>query len=326
MAFPNVSDIVATTIESRTKTIRDNVTKNNALLKMLQKKGKNKSFSGGSIIYEEISFAANGNAGFYSGYDILPVAAQDVISAAQFNIKQAACPVIISGLEMLQNSGKEAFIDLLESRIQVAEASMANLISQGLYSDGSGYGGKTITGLDAAVETTAEASQTSTYGGISRGTWSFWRNKVQSDSGAPAYNTIQGRMNSLWAQLVRGSDRPNLIISGNTYWATFMASLQAIQRFTDASTADLGFPSVDYMGTPVVLDGGIGGYATDTLGTMYFLNTDYLRFRTHGDRDFVTLNPGKRYAVNQDAEVSVLAWAGNLTCAGSQFQGRLIHS
>jgi hypothetical protein len=43
MAFPNVSDIVATTIESRTKTIADNVTKNNAVLAQLKKGGRIKT-------------------------------------------------------------------------------------------------------------------------------------------------------------------------------------------------------------------------------------------------------------------------------------------
>ena len=36
MAFPNISDILATTIESRSRKIADNVTNNNALLKRLQ--------------------------------------------------------------------------------------------------------------------------------------------------------------------------------------------------------------------------------------------------------------------------------------------------
>jgi len=39
MAFPNVSDIVATTIQSRSRQIADNVTKNNALLSRLNQRG-----------------------------------------------------------------------------------------------------------------------------------------------------------------------------------------------------------------------------------------------------------------------------------------------
>ena len=85
-ANANISDILATTIESRTKKISDNVTNNNALLMKLSKKGRIKTFSGGHKIMEEISFAENSNAGWYSGYDILPVGVSDVISAAEFDI------------------------------------------------------------------------------------------------------------------------------------------------------------------------------------------------------------------------------------------------
>jgi hypothetical protein len=151
MAFPNVSDIIATTIENRTRKIADNVTKNNALLMRLSQRGKMRTFSGGRLIYQELSFAENGNAGWYSGYDLLPVAAQDVLSAAQYDIKQAACPVIISGLEQLQNAGPEQMIDLIGGRIDVAESTMRNLVCGGLYSDGTGAGGKQITGLNSAI-------------------------------------------------------------------------------------------------------------------------------------------------------------------------------
>lgn len=44
-----------------------------------------------------------------------------MFSAAEYPIRQAAVAVSISGLEELQNSGEEAIIDLLESRIMNAE-------------------------------------------------------------------------------------------------------------------------------------------------------------------------------------------------------------
>lgn len=318
MAFanPSISDIVATTIQNRSGKIADNVTDNNALLKTLNKRGNVRPFSGGNVILQELSFRENGNVGYYSGYDLLPVAAQDVISAAEFAIKQAACPVVISGLEELQNSGKEQIIDLLEGRIKVAEDSLANLLANGIYSDGSGSGGKQITGLDAAVP----VSPTNTYGGIDRNTWTFWRNQVDNDATAATPTTIQGIFNALYASLVRGSDHPDLIIVDNATWATYMASLQANQRFMDADTASLGFPTVKFMGSNVVLDGGIGGNCP--ANTAFFLNTKYLFWRPHSKRNMVPLSPNKRYAVNQDAEVQIIAFAGNLTCSGAQFQGR----
>lgn len=319
MAFPNVTDIVATTIENRRKKIRDNVTKNNALLTWMKKNGNIRTFTGGSLIYEELSFAENGNAGWYSGYDLLPVAAQDVLTAAQYDIKQCAVPVVISGLDELRNSGPEQMIDLLEGRMKVAEATMANLIAQGIYSDGTGNGGKQLVGLDAAVPVTPTSG---TYGGIDRATWSFWQSKSTTAGLALTTATVQAAMNTMWASLVRGVDRPDLIVMDNNFWAIYMGSLQPQQRFTDPSSANLGFPSIKFMDADVVLDGGIGGYATTK--TAYFLNTKYLHFRPHAKRDMVPLSPNRRYAVNQDAEVQILAWAGNMTSSGSQFQGRLI--
>lgn len=316
MAFPNISDIVATTIEKRSKKIANNVSKNNALLARLKQRGKSRPFSGGRLIYEELSFAENGNAGYYSGYDLLPVAAQDVISAAQFDIKQAACPVVISGLEQLQNAGAEAMIDLLTSRIDVAESTMQNLIAGGIYADGTGSGGKEITGLNAAVPLDPT---TGTYGGIDRATWTFWRSKIRNVANT---STLAADMNQLWASLVRGMERPDLIVMDNTVWLAYVASLQSQQRFADPTmTAGLGFPSIKYMDADVVLDGGIGGFCP--AGTAFFLNTKYIHYRPHTARNFVPLSPNKRYSINQDAEVQILAWAGNMTTSGAQFQGRL---
>jgi hypothetical protein len=321
-ANPNISDIIATTIQSRTGQIADNVTKNNALLSRLKKRGNIKTFSGGNVILEELSFAENANASWYSGYETLPIAAQDVISAAQYDIKQAACPVTISGLEQLQNAGKEQIIDLLESRISVAEATMANLIADGVYSDGTGFSGKEITGLAAQVPTDPT---TGTVGGIDRATWTFWQSQVYdatTDGGAATTAAnIQQYFNALWAELVRGSDRPDLIVVDNAYWAYYMASLQANQRFTSSSDATAGFVSVKFMDADVVLDGGIGGYMSSK--EAYFLNTKYIKFRPHRERNMVPLSPNKRYSVNQDAEVQILAWAGNLTASGLQFQGKM---
>lgn len=314
MAFPNISDILATTIESRTRKVADNVTKNNALLMKMKMGGKIKTFSGGDKILQELSFAENSNAGFYSGYDILPVGTSDVISAAEFDIKQAAVPVVISGLEMLQNAGKERMIDLMESRLSVAEATLANLISDGLYSDGTGSSGKEIDGLDAAVPVDPT---TGTYGGIDRATWTFWRNQVSDQADT---TTLQADWNGLWADCVRGSDRPDLIMCDSAVWEAYVASLQALQRFTSPETGNLGFPSIKFMDADVVLDGGIGGFCP--AGTAFFLNTKYMHYRPHASRNMVPLSPNRRYATNQDAEVQILAWAGNLTCSGAQFQGR----
>lgn len=316
MAFPNVSDIIATTIESRTRKIADNVTANNALLSKLSLKGKIKTFSGGTKILQELSFAENANQGWYSGYDLLPIGVSDVLSAAEYDIKQAAVPVVISGLEMLQNSGRERMIDLMEGRLGVAESTLANLISDGLYSDGTGSAGKEITGLDAAVPVNPALG---TYGGIDRTVYTFWRSQFQTVTVTAA--NVQQTMNALWASQVRGSDRPDLLLMDNLFWQIYVASLQAQQRFNSPEVGNLGFPTLKFMDADVVLDGGIGGFVPAS--TMFSLNCDYIFYRPHSDRNMVPLSPNRRYSTNQDAEVQILAWAGNLTTSGGRYQGRI---
>ena len=324
MAFANssYSDVLATTIESRSGTVADNVTNNNAFLTRLRQRGRQKPFSGGSVILQELSFAQNATARYYSGAETLDVSPADVISASQWTIKQAAVAVTINGLEMLQNAGEEQIIDLFDARMDVAESSIENLIANGIYSDGTGTGGKQITGLQAMV---VASPSTGVVGGIDRASWSFWQNQTydfSTDAGASASaSNIQVGFNTLYAKCVRGSDVPDLILVDNNMWGFYMASLQTLQRFAgDSEMAKLGFVSVKYMNADVVLDGGIGGNIPAS--TAYFLNTKYLFFRPHRERNFVPIGD-ERMSTNQDAIVRLIGWAGNMTASGLQFQGQM---
>ena len=318
-ANPNYSDILATTIESRRRELADNVTNNNAILKKLSMRSNGMStFSGGTKILEELAYAENGNAGWYSGYDILPVGTSENFSAAEYAIKQAAVPVLMSGLEQLQNSGKERMIALMEKRLTNAEASLMNLMSEGLYSDGTGAGGKQVDGLQKAITLTA-----SSYGNIDGATFDFWVNAVENPAAPATSANINESWNALWAQTVRGNDRPDLIMCDNSVWQIYVASLQQYQRFATPEVGGFGFPTLKFMDADVCLDGGIykHGRTGAPGGTAYFLNTKYIHYRPHADRNMVPLSPNRRYATNQDAEVQIIGWAGNLTCSGRMFQG-----
>lgn len=328
MAFANstVTDIIATTIQNRSGVLSDNLTNNNATLRRLKSKGNVRPFSGGNVILEEIFYndPSTNNANSYSGYELINISPDSPISAAQYSITQYADAVTMSGLEVLQNSGKEAIIDLLDGRMKVSEARLLNRIAGDIYLDGTGNGGKNITGLGAAVPDT----NTNIYGGIDRSIWSFWKPVVYSgvSNGGAAVSAanIQQYMTALTLQLVRGNDKTDLLVADGNYYGLYVSSLQAIQRITSESDAAAGFASLKFFGggmsADVVLDGGIGGAAT--ANHMWALNTNYIFFRPHKDRNFVPIG-GERQAVNQDAIVKLYGWAGNMTTSGAQFQGVL---
>ena len=340
-ANSSVTDIIATTIQSRSGELADNFTNNNALLRRLKSKGNVRPFGGGNVILEEIAHTDGStiNANSYSGYEIINITPNSPITAAQYSILQYAAAISMSGLEMLQNSSKEAFIDLMEGRVKVAEGQLQNRMDYDLYQDGTGNSGKNIVGLALAVPDTPT---TGTYGGISRSSFSFWQSVsysgVTNGGAAVSAANIQPYMTALGIRLVRGANKPDLWIADNTYYQYYVNSLQAIQRISSEAgggTAGAGFgPSLKFFGggmsADVVLGGGVSGTVSSTVSTsgatsahMWALNTDYIFFRPHRDRNFVPIG-GERQSVNQDAIVKLIGWAGNLTCSNASLQGVLI--
>jgi hypothetical protein len=341
MPFPNLSEITTTTLRNRTGVLQDNVSRNNAVLARLNRKGRIKTFSGGRTIVQELNYANNTTFTWYSGYQTVNINPSQVFTSAEFPIRQAALAVSISGLEELQNSGEEAIIDLLESRVENGEQTFMNGLSNGVYGDGSVSG--SINGLQLLV---ASSPTSGSVGGIDRSQWAFYRNIVLSaltnvGAAASAANILQ-YMDSLWVQLVRGRDFPDLIVADNNMYKFYLQALQSIQRIqTEGSAPDLaeaGYTSLKYMNSDVVLDGGFQGFSTDPLpfetssgtsavggaptSTMYFLNSNYIHWRPHAQRNMVPLDPD-RFSVNQDAMVRLLGWAGNMTLSNAFLQGLL---
>jgi hypothetical protein len=317
MTAPNSSytDLILTTLEYMGDEIVDNVSNNNAATAWLKANDGWGTIEGGQKIVEPLAYGANSNAGWYSGADQLPVALQEEFSGAEFPWKQISAQIVSTGLELdVQNVGKAARFNLLKERIKNARRSIANTVATGFFSDGTGSGGKQLTGVLATCSATPT---TGTYGGINRATATnaFWRNKYTDTGAVPTSTTIQGLMNTMWYSLVRGADKPKLIIGDDDVAGAYEASLQANQRFTDPKMAELGFENLKYKSAVFVMDGN----CTDK--TAFFLNTDYLNVRVAQNRNFKALP--KREAFNQDIEVVLLAAALNLTCSNAILQGRL---
>ena len=319
MASPNLTEIVTTTLRRRSKTLADNVSQHNALLSRLRSKGNSSMVPGGRTIVEELEYAENATFQYYSGYEILDVSPSDVISAAEFNWKQAAVNVTASGLETrIQNAGPEQIINLLESRIKNAEKTMANQISVGVYSDGTGSGGKQIGGLQSVV---ADAG-TGTVGGINSATFTFWKNQTSGDvaNADTSFEVLDAEMKNMWLETTRGTDGVDIIVSDQTLYKMFWDNLTDRQRITSASEGIQGFQTLKFVTADVVMDGGPNPHNSGIPAThMYFLNSDYLYFRVHSATNFVPFE--RREPVNQDALVVPILFAGNLTCSNRSLQG-----
>lgn len=322
MPNANYDSILTTTIEARSKTIQDNVKNNNAAYLKMAERGNIRPFTGGHKIIEPLSYAENTNAGWYSGAEVFTTGLTEELTAPEFAIKQLAVPIVITGLDEIKNSGPAGLIDLLESKVKVAESTLENRLDVGFYAAGTEQDGKILTGLAAAVPVDPT---TGTYGNINRAlasnTW--WRSRVTDTNAAPAAATILGLLNAEFYALTRGTDSPDLLLMDDTTFGVFESVLQSQQRWTQSKLADLGYNALKYKNADVVLTTGLGG--NGPAATTFFLNTKYIHLRPFQGRNAVAL-PDAHRPFNQDITAKVLVWAGNLTCSGSKFHSRLIQS
>jgi PHD/YefM family antitoxin component YafN of YafNO toxin-antitoxin module len=313
------TELVSTTFRNHRTKLIDNVSNNNALLTYLKRKKKMRTESGGLEIAIPLEYAENGTYQRYSGYDLLNINQSDVITTAKYDWRQIALNVVASGRELRINNGKERIINLAKSRLKNAMNTFNNNFSADIYSDGALA--NQVGGLQHLVSDTGGG----TVGGIVSTDWTFWKNVVQSaasplQGGAsitPGNGTIQSLMLPLWLELVRGNDKPDLIVSSNEYYSFYEESLTDLKRYTNSESANGGFVSLKYKSADVIFDGNSG--IPDE--HMYFLNTDYFEVVAHTDANLTVNDEMKPY--NQDAVVIPILWMGNLTMSNRALQGVL---
>lgn len=215
------------------------------------------------------------------------------------------------------NNGPEAMIKLVKARIKNAMNTAANNMSVDIYSDG------TLTNQMGGLAQIIQNDGTGTVGGIVSGTYTFWKNKFREMAGTNTWSksTIRGEMNGLWLNLVRGNDKPDLIVASNDVYSAYEESLQDLQRYNDQSKkASAGFESLKYKTADIIFDSNTN-FGT-TAEKAYFLNTDFLYLVQHPEAQW-TEDEEKR-PTNQDAVVVPMYWMGNLCCSNRSLQGALI--
>ncbi len=316
----NFMDLVVTTLRNWGPTLADNVTAHSPVLSRLQEQDAIVKEDGGVALEEDIMYAENGTFKWYSGYELLDISASDVLKAAVFDWKQANANIVMSGLEMRNNSGTQTKKhNLLKAKMLNGEITLKNKVAKSIFSDGTGAGGKELTGLQALV---SDSPATSTVGGISAADNAFWRNQAYSfaseasvSDGLPTAAQMLAAMEEMMLRVTRNSDQPDLIVASADYYRLYKQSATTIKRITEGHTkiGDASFRAVEFEGVPVVYDSFCPAQH------MYFLNTRYLKLRVHKDAYFAL--DEERLPVNQDAKVFPMIFQGNLTVSNRNLQG-----
>ena len=306
----NFDQILSTTLYNYVPKLADNVFGARPLFYALTNGQTIRRVSGGAKIIVPIIYGSNSTAASYAGADTIPITAQDGISAAEYDWKQYAATVTITGIEEGKNNGEAAIIDLLEGKIMQAEQTIIDNMNTMFWGDGTGNGGDDWMGLQGIV------ADGSTLGGIDpTATGNSWWKPTMTNQGAAALTTAA--MSSVYNSVSVGNDQPTIIFTDQERYEDYEALLQSNLRYTSAAVADAGFQNLLFKGAPVTFDDACEAKA------MYFLNTKYIRLVAHTDTWFQP-TPFVR-PTNQDARFAQILCYGNLTCSNRSRQGRLFN-
>lgn len=279
----------------------------NPLLFRLKNKGI--KYDGGRTIVQPLAYAKTSSAGAYKGYDLLATAANDQLTAAEYEWRQQYANVTISGEEELKNSGKSAIRNLLEAKRQMAELTLMDNLGTGL--QGSNTSGKDIDGLGLTL------SDTSTYGNIAVADLAEWKAKVRTLAVAGTLTKLE--IQKAQGAATVGSDKPTVMVTRQSVFDKVWSLWEGQQRFEDSSMADAGFQNIRVNGTPLVVDSHVPGSDGGTQDNfLEFLNERYLWLAIHSDVNFkVVPIPPQR---DQDVKMARILWAGNLLCSRRNMQ------
>jgi len=310
MAFPNdagdFNQLLSTTLYNYRDQLVDNIFKAHVLLDHLNTKGRVLVEEGGVSIVEPVLYEANSTAEMYAGYDVIALTPQEGISAANYEWKQIAASIAISGIEEAKNRGKEQVIKLLNAKITQAEQSIQELMNGQLFS-GTGAG-ENMFGINKIA-----ATQNNVVGGIDSATETWWDPTVTNIGGA--LDLVD--MGTLYNDVSKGNDVPDIIVTTQTQYEAYENLLTPLVRYQDVAKANAGFQNLMFKQTPVVFD------KVCTSGHMYFLNSKYLKLTGMSGNWFNT-TPFQNGVVNGvDARYALILAYGALTCSARLRQGAL---
>jgi hypothetical protein len=303
----NFDTLLSTTLANYRSTLTDNVFTARPLTFKLMEKGRIRMLNGGTKIVEPLIYGQNDTVGSYSGFDTIALTPQTGISAAEYEWKQYAASISMSGIEEAKNNGEQEIINLLEAKIMQAEESLREGFNQMFFADGTGNGGKDWNGLANLVEATGSV------GGIDPADSgnSFWASYEENTSTA----LTLAQMSTAYNSVSVGNDHPDVLLTTQTLFEKYEALLLPVLRYTDSKTADAGFQNLLFKSAPVMYD------VHCPSGTFFFLNSKYITLVGHSGKWFQQtefIRPE-----DLDARYALIMCYGNMTLRNRAKQGKL---
>jgi len=275
----------------------------NATPMMAQMMSKSKVvYDSGDQIKQPVLFGEL-NSGWYSGLDTFNIDTKQTTTLANFDWKQFYVNVTLDGNTELRVEGDEKILSIISTKMDNASKTLNKQFTTAMFTD---QGSKALDDMTSAIATSG------TYGGIDKGTYTWWQGNVDSTGGAFSMDMLQ----STYGAASDGPLQPDLVITTQAIYDKIWLRVQPQQRGNLENTpalAKIGFSGISFNRATIVVD-----KACPT-GVIFVINTDFWKLVNHRNRNMTWTD--KKIPINQDAWVRQLLWAGDLICQSPRYQG-----
>jgi len=226
--------VTTTTREFILKKVYDQVTTGTpGLMTFLQKP---KEWTSGTSYKFAIKYQDTTNGGNMGIADKLDTDRQNVRVQAEFYLKAANKPVVVAIAETTVNMGDEQIVNLLDTEFDSQAQSLMTLMAQNLYT-GNGVGNEWDSLNNAASDSTLFSS----YGALSRSTYSVWSGYYLASAGALTLAKLATSHDGTTV----GVDSPDLSFTTKAIWSTYESLLTPSVR---ANFSTSGYPKMNAWG------------------------------------------------------------------------------
>ncbi len=273
----------------------------------------------------------------YGNYDTISTTPIDGLDTALFDWVQFGGSVVISGTEERKNTGENAIVSLLATKVKQTSLGMVERWNQAFLQGNGPNSATAITTPFTDLGTGAQFVQpisklisksgTGTVGGINAAVTTGWKNQYVA-AGATTYEGHLQEFRNMFNNCGKGP-------GGNPDWIlTDQAAYELLERalakyHTNYGKADVPFDNYTFKGIPVVWDqyvpdlenGTIAGIPVSTSSTAFFINSDFLHIYVDKATNFESRPFQMPY--NQDAKSSLILWRGVVTTSNRRKLGVL---
>lgn len=234
-------------------------------------------YSGGKYLIEPLVHTGQTNVQSVGRMTQASLTTVDPITAAEYAITEYVAHIAIPALDEVQASGMDARLNLVETYISNARASIERKLSTDLWATSKA----STTDIDP-IPLLITTDGTGTIGNIVSGTYTFWKNQFID---TVTFSTAGlAKMDKMINDCSAGNSgfRPDMIVTTQTLYEAYQEIardanvLQTVVGKGAQRIADLGFPVVTHQGIPITWD------ANCPSGRMYFLNKSALKLRMMG--------------------------------------------